>query len=151
MATALTEELLVLQDEVARFAQEHIAVHQDLSTMSEFPWDIWRAMGKAGLLGLSLPEGYGGRGGGYLAMTVAGEALVYHGGNLGLALSSAIHYLVSRFLILGFGNNRQCREYLPAMASGRITVMVVILSSLASLMPITPAAGRPIARTSFSE
>ncbi|MEJ2717815.1 MAG: acyl-CoA dehydrogenase family protein [Deltaproteobacteria bacterium] len=121
MATALTDKLSALQHEVALFAHKHIASRNDLSTMSEFPWDIWRLMGDAGLLGLALPEEYGGRGGGYLSLSAAGEALVLAGGNLGLALSLCIHHLVARFLILGFGNPRQREAFVPPMASGRMT------------------------------
>jgi acyl-CoA dehydrogenase len=121
MATALTEELSALQHEVTLFAREHVASRSGLSTTSEFPWDIWRLMGDAGLLGLALPEEYGGRGGGYLSLSAAGEALVLAGGNLGLALSLCIHHLVARFLILGFGDRRQCEAYLPHMTSGRMT------------------------------
>lgn len=121
MATALTKELSALQSEVTLFAREHIASRSDLSDTSEFPWDIWRLMGDAGLLGVALPEEYGGRGGDYPALCAAGEALVRGGGNLGIALSLCIHHLVARFLILGFGTPSQREAYLPHMSSGEMT------------------------------
>lgn len=121
MATTLTQEHLALRDEVTRFAEAHIAGRVDLSTTAEFPWDIWRAMGQGGLLGIGLPEEYGGRGGGCLSLAVSGEALVGHGHNLGLAVSWLIHLAVARFLILGFGNERQREEFLPRMAEGWLT------------------------------
>ena len=126
MATALTQQLANLQAEACRFARENIACRRGLGSTSEFPWDIWKAMGGAGFLGLTIPQEYGGRSGGYLALAVAGEALVHHGGNLGLALSVAIHNIVARFLILGLGNDDQRSEYLPAMASGKITGSLAI-------------------------
>jgi alkylation response protein AidB-like acyl-CoA dehydrogenase len=121
MATALTEELSALKREVTFFAREHVASRSDLGATSEFPWDIWRLMGDAGLLGVALPEAYGGRGGDYLTLSAAGEALVRGGGNLGIALSLCIHHLVARFFILGFGSPSQREAYLPQMSSGRMT------------------------------
>ena len=126
MATALTHELANLQAEASRFARENIVCREDLGSSQEFPWDIWKAMGGAGFLGLTIPQEHGGRSGGYLALAVTGEALIRHGGNLGLALSAAIHNIVARFLIFGLGNDDQHRRYLPVMASGKITGSLAI-------------------------
>ncbi len=125
MATAFTEEYRDLQETASGIARDIISRH-DLCSTSEFPWDIWQAMAKSGLLGLTIPQEYGGGSGGYLALTVAGEALVRHGGNLGLALSAAMHNMVAGFLILGLGDGDQRRKYLPAMASGKITGALAI-------------------------
>jgi len=121
MATALTSELSALRDEVGRFARSAIATRGDLGRTSQFPWEIWRAMGESGLLGLGFPMEYRGRGTGWLSLAVAGEALVEHGHNPGLALSFELHQIVGRFLIQGFGNKPQRQSYLPRMASGDIT------------------------------
>jgi len=126
MSTALTQELGNLLAEACRFARENIACSEELGSSSEFPWDIWKAVGRTGFLGLTIPREYGGRSAGYLGLAVAGEALVHHGGNLGLALSAAIHNIVARFLILGLGNDDQRSEYLPEMASGKITGSLAI-------------------------
>jgi alkylation response protein AidB-like acyl-CoA dehydrogenase len=125
VATAFTEEYRDLQEKASGIARENIS-RRDLCSTSEFPWDIWRAMAKSGLLGLTIPQEYGGGSGGYLALAVAGEALVRHGGNLGLALSVAMHNIIAGFLILGLGNGDQRRQYLPAMASGKITGSLAI-------------------------
>lgn len=135
MATALTKEIAARRDEAALFAQENIASRDDLSATSEFPWDIWRAMGRAGLLALSLPREYGGQGGGYLALTAAGEALVCHGHSLGLALSWALQNIAAQYLILGFGHDGQRREYLPQMADGRLTVCLAVSEPKAGAHP----------------
>jgi alkylation response protein AidB-like acyl-CoA dehydrogenase len=133
MATALTEELQSLLEEVGRFARGQIAARAGLSASSEFPWDIWRAMGQAGLLGVGVPGEYGGRGGDYLSLVVAGEALVRHGGSLGMGLSVALHQIVARFLVAGLGTAEQRQEFLPPTASGKIT------ASLAASEPRTGA------------
>lgn len=135
MATALTKEIAARRDEAARFAEENIAGRDDLDAAPEFPWDIWRAMSRAGLAGLSLPREYGGQGGGYLALATAGEALVRHGHNLGLALSWAVQNIAAQYLILGFGHDGQRREYLPQMADGRLIACLAVSEPKAGAHP----------------
>lgn len=135
MATALTKDITARRDEAALFARENIAPHGDLDAAPEFPWDIWRAMSRAGLTGLSLPREYGGQGGGYLALAAAGEALVRHGHNLGLALSWAVQNIAAQYLILGFGHDRQRREYLPQMAGGRLIACLAVSEPKAGAHP----------------
>jgi alkylation response protein AidB-like acyl-CoA dehydrogenase len=145
MATALTQELADLQADAGRFAREEIACREDLGATSEFPWDIWKGMAAAGFLGLTIPQEFGGRSGGYLALAVAGAALVRYGGNLGLTLSAAIHNIVARFLILELGGDAQRSQYLPAMASGKIT------GSLAISEPETGAHPKYLKTTAIRE
>ena len=123
---ALTVELASLRDKVARFAEQNIGVRDDLHTLKDFPWDIWRKMGEEGLLGVGLPVGWDGIGGGYLSIAVAGEALLGRGRNAGIALSWLIHNVVSRFFILGFGNERQKDLYLKGLAGGQIAAAIAV-------------------------
>jgi acyl-CoA dehydrogenase len=104
-----------------------------LAYSAEFPRELWREFGRRGVLGLCLPEAYGGRGGGYSEAMAAGETIVREGGPLGLALSLALHWIVGRFLILGFGTEEQKSRYLPPMAAGDI------IASLAASEPKTGA------------
>jgi alkylation response protein AidB-like acyl-CoA dehydrogenase len=124
MATAITEELSLLHEKVARFAQEYIACRNDLHTIENFPLDIWQRMGREDLLGVALPATYGGLGHDYLAMAITGEALVSQGHNMGVALSWLLHLLVARFLVLRFGNKDQQEEFLPRMARGQVTASI---------------------------
>jgi alkylation response protein AidB-like acyl-CoA dehydrogenase len=124
MATAITEELSLLHEKVARFAQEYIACRNDLHTIENFPLDIWQRMGREDLLGVALPATYGGLGHDYLAMAITGEALVSQGHNMGVALSWVLHLLVARFLVLRFGNKDQQEEFLPRMARGQVTASI---------------------------
>ena len=126
MATALNEQLLSLQRRCARFAGEYIAPRTDLHTLEQFPFDIWEAMGREGLLGLGVAEEYGGGGGSFLSLAVAGEALVREGHNLGLVLSWLLHQLVSRSFITRFGTPEQRERYLPDLARGEKTACVAI-------------------------
>ena len=124
MATAITEELGLLHEKVARFAQEHIACRDDLHSIHSFPLDIWQRMGKEDLLGVALPATYGGLGHDYLAMAITGETLVSQGHNMGIALSWLLHLLVARSLVLQFGNKDQQEEFLPRMARGQVTASI---------------------------
>ncbi|MDY6854990.1 MAG: acyl-CoA dehydrogenase family protein [Thermodesulfobacteriota bacterium] len=126
MATALKGELSHLKEEMARFAKQHIASRDDLHALDAFPRDIWGKMGEENLLGINLPKEYGGRGGNSLSLAVAGEILTQKGHNLGIAVSWLIHHVVSRFLIMDFGDNRQHEMYLNRLASGRITPSIAV-------------------------
>jgi acyl-CoA dehydrogenase len=112
---------------VARFAEKAIAVRAlDLHTPGEFPRDLWREFGKEKLLGMGIPECYGGLGQNYPAISMAGEALVRHGGNLGIVMSAFMQNLAARDLIFGFGSPRQKDDMLPQMASGDLTVSFAV-------------------------
>lgn len=145
MATAIDKKLHALTDKAGHFAEQEIGSRPDLATNERFPLDIWRKMGREGLLGLSLPLEYGGLGQAYLAMAVVGEVLVARGRNMGLALSWLIHLAVARFLILGFGTREQCDEFLPLMAAGRMT------ASLAVSEPETGAHPRHLKTSALSQ
>lgn len=92
-----------------------------IGSESEFPWEIWRELGKAGLLGLSIPHGYGGSGVGARSLSEALHELVFIGGNLGLGLSVMIHSLVSGYVIAAFAPDEIKDMILPLMASGKTT------------------------------
>jgi len=126
MATAINKKLDTLRARVARFAGQAVAVRKDLHTSDRFPLDIWQKMGKKRLLGMCLPKSCGGLGGNYLTMAIAGEALVSHGHNMGLAVSWIIHHAVARFLILGFGDEKQKEELLHRMAKGQLTGCIAV-------------------------
>jgi alkylation response protein AidB-like acyl-CoA dehydrogenase len=105
---------------VGNFARRFIAPRTDLHSLAEFPFDIWEKMGEEGLLGMGIPQRYGGRGADHQTLSAAGEALVRHGHNLGLAASWLLHELVARFLVQ-FGTAEQHGQYLGKLAEGRIT------------------------------
>lgn len=126
MATAINENLRIIKNKAESFANKYLGCRQDLYTLDQFPYDIWKKMGKENLLGLCLPKEQGGLGEGYLAMAVTGEALVASGHNMGIVLAWLIHLLTARFLILEFGNKIQNDALLPDMASGRITASIAV-------------------------
>ncbi|MDY6932696.1 MAG: acyl-CoA dehydrogenase family protein [Spirochaetota bacterium] len=126
MSTTLRDKHLALQTKISHFAEHVIALHDDLYSMDEFPFDIWSKMGSEDLLGLSIPKTYGGIWQDYLSIVVATETMVRRGHNIGLALSWIIHLIISRLLILNFGNCEQRNLYLFDLSRGKITASIAV-------------------------
>lgn len=126
MATALTQDALILNRNVSDFAQKYIAPHARLHQESRFPMDLWQAMGREGLLGLSISEAYGGKGRTTLDLSMALHGLVQEGHNLGMALSFLIHLIVSHHVIETWASESQKKRYLPDLASGKITACLAV-------------------------
>lgn len=115
-----------LQERVARFALREVAQRKDLSRADDFPMEVWGRMAEAGLLGLSIPERYGGAGAGYRSAVFALKSFVQGGRNMGMALSWMIHLVVARFFLLNFGREDQAEAYLRPMARGTVTGSIAI-------------------------
>jgi alkylation response protein AidB-like acyl-CoA dehydrogenase len=116
-----------LIEKAARFAERAIAVRaDDLHKPGKFPVDLWAEMGKEKLLGMGIPEIYGGLGQNYPAISMAGEALVRYGGNLGIVMSMFMQNLAARYLISGFGSALQKDDILPRMVCGDLTVSFAV-------------------------
>jgi len=110
----------------ADFAATHIATRPGLSGDRDFPWDLWKGMGGAGLLGIGIPGEYGGSGLGYPGISGAGKALTRHGLCLGITLSWLMHQITSRFFLCSFVPDDLKRACLPAAAQGTVTFSIAI-------------------------
>lgn len=82
----------------------------------EFPIDLFHKMGKLGLMGVLVPEEYGGAGFGYLEYVTAIVELSKIDGSIGLSM--AAHNSLCTNHILQFGNESQKKQYLPKLACG---------------------------------
>lgn len=105
--------------QVARdFAEQHIRPHvMNWDESQEFPKGLFRQMGELGLMGVLVPEKYGGAGMGYAEyVTIIGEVARVCGS---VGLSLAAHNSLCTAHILAFGNEEQKQNYLPELASGR--------------------------------
>jgi isovaleryl-CoA dehydrogenase len=70
--THLTEEFDALRDTVKRMCDAELVPRAAaIDAANEFPADMWKKLGGLGLLGMTLPEEYGGTGLGYLAHVVS--------------------------------------------------------------------------------
>lgn len=113
----LTEEQKDIQRLARRIAEEKIIpVRAELDEREEFPWSILKICAETGLFGVSIPEAYGGIGGGVLENCIVVEELSR------ACLSVSVSYaasLLGAYPILLFGSEDQKRKYLPEIASGK--------------------------------
>ncbi len=113
-------------NEIEKFIIDKILPRNDLLFTDTFPVDIWEAMGSAGLFKVGIPEEYNGSGGGWKEVVGVARAIVLHGGVPGLSISWLMHALLSKLLLCGFGNNAQRKQFLPELASGRLTTSFAV-------------------------
>jgi len=99
------------------FAQQHIKPFvMEWDESQEFPAHVFREMGKLGLMGVLVPEEYGGSGLSYFEYVAVIEEIAKVCGSVGLSL--AAHNSLCTGHIMSFGNEVQKRKYLPKLATG---------------------------------
>lgn len=98
------------------FALQHIKPHlMEWDESQDFPLHIFKEMGKLGLMGVLVPEQYGGSGLGYFEYSVIIQEIAKVCGSIGLSL--AAHNSLCTGHILAFGNEEQKKKYLPKLAT----------------------------------
>jgi alkylation response protein AidB-like acyl-CoA dehydrogenase len=113
----LTPEQRMIQDLARKVAEEKmLPVRAELDEKEEFPWEIVKISAEAGLIGVSMPEEYGGFGGGILEYCLVAEELSRV--CLGIATSVVASGLGAMPILL-FGDPIQKKKYLPDIAKGR--------------------------------
>ena len=113
----LGEDIDALRDAVRNFAAAEIAPHAgDFDRDDQFPKALWRKMGDLGVLGITVPEEYGGAGMGYLAHMVAVEELSRASAAVGLSYGAHSNLCVNQ--IKRNGSDAQKRKFLPKLISG---------------------------------
>ncbi len=112
-----TENQKTIQTSVRDFAEKRILPNRmEWDESQHLPRDIFREMGALGLMGMLVPETYGGAGMGYFEYKIVIEEIAKVCGSIGLSL--AAHNSLCTNHILLFGNEEQKRRFLPALASG---------------------------------
>ncbi|HET7588407.1 MAG TPA: acyl-CoA dehydrogenase family protein [Gammaproteobacteria bacterium] len=107
----------MLRESVARFAAADIAPRAaKIDASNEAPYDLWPALGELGLLGITIPEEYGGSGLTYLAHVVAMEEISRASGSVGL--SYAAHSNLCLNNLFRHGTEAQRQKYVPKLCSG---------------------------------
>lgn len=114
---ASREEISLFRDTVRQFSRKEIlpgAMERDEE--EKFDPAMFERLGEMGLMGLTVPEDFGGAGGDIMLSTIALEEVGYC--DAGIALSYGAHFVLVVNNILKNGNEEQKRRYLPKMSSG---------------------------------
>src|SRR5499426_3363919 len=102
---------------VREFAARRIAPQADeIDRSNRFPRELWPEMGAMGLLGMTVPEDYGGLGFGYLEHVVAMEEVSRASGSIGLSYGAHSNLCINQ--IRRWASPEQRRRYLPRLISG---------------------------------
>jgi len=113
----LGDTIDLLRDAVHDFAQAEIApLAAEIDRSNEFPNQLWRKLGDMGLLGITVPEAYGGSAMGYLAHIVAMEEVSRASASVGLSYGAHSNLCVNQ--INRNGSEAQKQQYLPKLVSG---------------------------------
>lgn len=116
MNLRFTEEQQMMKKMVRDFAQTEIAPFVEKMEQGEFPRAILRKMGGLGLMGIPIPEQYGGSEMDFTSYIIAINELSKVSATIGVILS--VHTSVGTNPILYFGTEEQKQKYVPMLASG---------------------------------
>jgi alkylation response protein AidB-like acyl-CoA dehydrogenase len=114
----LTPEQELVRDTVREFAQARVApVAEELDRESRFPYELVAELAELGLMGLPIPEDYGGAGGDTVSYALAIEELTRVDSSV--AITVAAHTSLGTMPIFLFGSHEQKEQWLPQLASGQ--------------------------------
>jgi isovaleryl-CoA dehydrogenase len=114
----LGEDVNALRDVVHRWAQDRVKpMAAEIDANNEFPAGLWQEMGELGLLGITVPERFGGAGMGYLAHTVVVEEIARASASVSLSYGAHSNLCVNQLQLNA--TEAQKRKYLPDLISGR--------------------------------
>lgn len=117
MNSQLTENQKMIAQMVQDFGEREIRPHfMEWDETQYFPIETMKKMGALGLLGVFVPEEYGGSGFGYFEYYTAVSEIAKICGSLGLSV--AAHNSLCTGHILGFGSEEQKKKWLPKLATG---------------------------------
>ena len=113
----LGPELDEVRTQVRRFARERIAPRaEEIDRSNEFPRDLWPELGSAGLLGITVPERWGGANLGYLAHIIVMEEISRASGSVGLSYGAHSNLCINQIMLNGTDAQRD--RYLPPLVEG---------------------------------
>src|SRR5579872_339638 len=114
--SVLTEEETMFRDTVRRFARERIGPHvREMDEAGVFRKELLREMFELGLMGIEIPEEFGGQGGSFFQAVLAVEALAEVDPSAAVIVD--VQNTISNNVLLRWGNDDQKRRYLPKLAS----------------------------------
>jgi alkylation response protein AidB-like acyl-CoA dehydrogenase len=114
----LTEEQQLVRDTVRTFARERVApVAAELDQSQRFPYELVAELAELGLMGMTIPEEYGGAGADIVSYAIVVEELTRIDSSVAITL--AAHHSLGTLPIYYFGSEEQKRRWLPDLASGK--------------------------------
>jgi isovaleryl-CoA dehydrogenase len=114
---SLGADLEEVRTQVRRFARERIAPRAaEIDRSNEFPRDLWPELGEQGLLGITVPDRWGGADLGYLAHVIVMEEISRASGSVGLSYGAHSNLCVNQLRLNGTDEQRD--RYLPKLISG---------------------------------
>src|SRR6056297_1448438 len=113
----LGEDVNALREMTHRWAQERLRpMAAEIDSDNVFPAALWAEMGELGLLGITVPEEFGGADMGYLAHVVAVEEVARASASVSLSYGAHSNLCVNQIKLNG--SEEQKRKYLPGLVSG---------------------------------
>jgi short/branched chain acyl-CoA dehydrogenase len=114
----LTDEQQLVRETVREFARERVApAAAELDREQRFPYELVGELAELGLMGMTIPEEYGGAGADTVAYAIAIEELTRVDSSV--AITVAAHHSLGTLPIFLFGTEEQKARWLPDLASGR--------------------------------
>ncbi len=111
-----TENQELIAQTIRDFAEKHIRPKfMEWDESQEFPVEVFKKMGELGLMGVLVPESYGGAGLSYFEYVTAISEVARVCGSVGLSM--AAHNSLCTGHIMAFGNEEQKKKYLPKLAT----------------------------------
>ncbi|MEO1657237.1 MAG: isovaleryl-CoA dehydrogenase [Pseudomonadota bacterium] len=113
----LPEEIEDIRSSVQRFVDDRIGpIAGEIDESNEFPAHLWGEMGELGVLGITVPEDFGGAGLGYLAHAVVMEEISRGSASVGLSYGAHSNLCVNQIALNG--SDEQRARYMPKLISG---------------------------------
>jgi short-chain 2-methylacyl-CoA dehydrogenase len=114
----LDPEHELVRSTVRDFSLQRVApVAEELDREARFPYDLLAELAELGLMGMTIPEEYGGAGSDTVSYAIAIEELTRIDSSV--AITVAAHHSLGTLPIFYFGNEEQKRQWLPDLASGK--------------------------------
>jgi acyl-CoA dehydrogenase len=127
MHTAYGEELETFRRTVRAFFQKEVEPRVKEFEKSGTDRAFWRAAGRAGLLGVFVPEEYGGPGADPLAIMIVSEELGRS--PAGATIGSSLNADMTTHFMVAFGTEAQKREWLPGVLTGDVIQATALTES----------------------
>ncbi len=127
---ALGDNAELIRDTVRKFAQSQVApIAAEVDRSNAFPNHLWAEMGALGLLGITVPEEFGGSGLGYIEHIIAMEEISRASASIGLSYGACSNLCINQINLNG--SAAQKKKYLPDLCAGK-TIGALAMSETGS-------------------